>query len=264
MQVALDAATFGVARLDDSLARRGQLVARARARDGKPDKLGERLQAALGLERKGFLRPQGDDEGAPGDAGDRDRHADAAGESERAQLGCARAGEVVVVRSRGRSGLQHLQRRSDLELVDVAELEGTGRLAELADDRRRSCVFEAVKHGCPEAEQPTDLLRHGLKDLIGRRISGDQGRHPAKRRLLGRQSLLLRLGAPLLREVAGDRNDLAVAARNDPCLSPVRHAADRRAHTRSPACFRSRARARCRRGLCERVRPGVRRGRFGR
>ena len=56
VQVALDAATFSVAGLDDALARRGQLVARARARDGKPDKLGERLQAALGLERKGFLR----------------------------------------------------------------------------------------------------------------------------------------------------------------------------------------------------------------
>ena len=123
--------------------------------------------------------------------------------------------------------MQHLQRRSDLELVDVAELEWIGRLAELADDRRRSCVVEAVKHGCPESEQPADLLRHGLKDVLGRGVAGDEGRHSAKRRLLGCQSLLLRLGAPLLREVTGDRNHLAVSARNDPCLSPVRRTADR-------------------------------------
>ncbi len=227
MEVALDPAALGVASLDDAKARCGQLVSRVCACDREADELCERLQAALGLERQGFVGPEGDDESAPGRAGDRDRHTDAAAEPQGAQLGCAGADELVVVRSRGRSGLQNLKRRADLELVDVADLEGTGRLAELADDRRGSRVLEAVKHGCPEAEQ-----RQTSSVTVWKTSSG--GALPATRVATRRSAacsaaepLLLRLGAPLLGEVAGDRNDLAVAARNEPCLPPVRNAVDR-------------------------------------
>ena len=106
VQVALDAATFSVAGLDDALARRGQLVARARARDGKPDKLGERLQAALGLERKGFCGLRATTR-APQVTPATVIGTPTLPENPSARSSAApRAGQLVIVRSGGRSGLR--------------------------------------------------------------------------------------------------------------------------------------------------------------
>ena len=226
MEVALDPAALGVTRLDDAQSRCSQLVARLRARDGQADELRECLQAALGLERELLILAKRDDERTPRDARDRDRHTDAGSEPERPQLDDARAVELVVARPGRCPGLEHRQCRAHLERVRPSHLEGAGRLSELADDRRRSRILEAVEDRGPQPQQEADLLGHGLEHLFGRGVAGHEGRHPAKCGLLGRESLLLRLGAPLLGEVARDRDDLAFAARNDPRLLPMRDSTD--------------------------------------
>ena len=141
-----------------------------------------------------------------------------AAEPERPQFGNARTDEVVVVRPGRGSGLQHLQRRAHLQLVDVADLERAGRRSELADDRGRPSILEAVEHGGLEAEQQADLLRDGLEDLFGSSVPGYESRDAAKRRLLGAQPPLLRLCAPLFGEIADDRHRLVRPARHHPGL----------------------------------------------
>jgi hypothetical protein len=150
------------------------------ARDREPDQLRECLEPPFGLEREHLFLTERDDQRAPGDARERDRHADAAPEPERAELDGAGSDQIGVVGSCRSSGPQHLQRRAGFELDDVAELEPAGGLAELADDRRGLRILEAVEHGRPQPEQPADLLGHRLEHLLGRGVPGDERRHPPK------------------------------------------------------------------------------------
>jgi len=186
----------------------------------------ERLEPPLRFEREHLFLAERDDQRAPGAACDRDRHADAATEAECSQLDRAGAGQPGVVGPRRSSGPQHLQRRAGFELDDVTELEPAGGLAELADDRRRLRVLEAVEHRRPQLEQPADLLRHRLEHLLGGGVPGHERCHTPERGLLSGEAPLPLLGATLLGDVTQDRHDLLFAARNHPGLPPVHHSLD--------------------------------------
>ncbi len=184
MQIPLDASPLGIARLDDAQARGGELVAGLGARDRECDELGEVLQPPLGLGRQGLALAQRDDERAPRHARDADRHADSRPKAERPQFGGTLARQSDVVRPRGSTRLEHVERRALLELDEIAGLEVAGGLAELPDDRGRPCVLEAMEHGGSQPEQRADLLGDVLEHGLGRRIAGDERRHAPQGGLL--------------------------------------------------------------------------------
>ena len=116
----------------------------SRARDCQADELGERLQPVLGLERDGLVLPQRDDERTPGRTGNRDRHADAAPEAERPQLGSVRADELLVVDRAGAPVCSTSSAEPISSSFDVADLEAARSARRTC---RRSSTFARPRSG---------------------------------------------------------------------------------------------------------------------
>ena len=104
VQVALEAAAFGVLDLDDAGGRGRQLLARVGVRERVGDQLGEARDAVLGLGRERVRSPAGRDQGAPEPAGDGDRDRDGRRDAGPPDPLRQRAGESSCSRRRARGG----------------------------------------------------------------------------------------------------------------------------------------------------------------